>query len=256
MQDDGQDLEELRIEQDRPLEAEKFFEKYPHLRKVVAGEAFTGLAEGQLYGKWRFMGYRRWVTSSNSSSFYQGKLAVLFQDRSRTYYDQFGIRQWVTLDGVLGKIPQLIPFIKPELLDQPEKEERTMKELNAAALLREDTTTIEVSFDGGSAKTYTYVITKDMQVKVDDFVVVNSDSKLAVAKVVAVHDELQIEPQANRAYLWVVDVVRTERYRAENAKNKAIEDHLAKIYVDNARAAFRRSLGLESEQLRELLNGN
>lgn len=237
--------------------AEDFFRKHPHLRKAVAGESFTGLVEGQLYGKWKFMGYRRWATSHNSTSPYRGKRAVSFQDPDWVHHDEFGVRQWVTLDGVLGNIPQLIPYIKPELLDQPEKEERTMKELNAAALLREDTTTIQVVFDPeDGAKTYTYVITKDMDVKVDDWVVVHAGNKLAVAKVVAVHDELQIQPQANRAYFWVVDIVRTERYRAEKAKNKAIEDHLAKAYVENARAAFRRSLGLEGEQLKQLLGGN
>jgi len=113
---------------------------------------------------------------------------------------------------------------------------------NIAAILREDATTISVMFtnDNGmpGSRSYTYVT--HLPVEVGDFVVVPTGSSdlWKIAEVTAVHAELDIEPNADIKYKWVVDVINASAARENTARNQEIEKMLAKSYRMNARQAY------------------
>lgn len=113
---------------------------------------------------------------------------------------------------------------------------------NIAAILREDTKTISVQFINGegmtSSRNYTYITHLD--VKVGDFVIVPSGGSdiWKICEVTEVHDDLNIEPNADIKYKWVVDVIDSEAARANQARNKEIESMLAASYRVNARQAY------------------
>lgn len=124
---------------------------------------------------------------------------------------------------------------------------------NIAALVREDIFTIGVRFpqnDSGSraafnyegqifsVKEYTYVC--DIAgVKVGDTVVVLANGCLNLATVFTVHDGVDIEPNADRKYSWVVDKLDVERFEASMAVNKEIEETVGKAYQKNIKQQFR-----------------
>lgn len=113
---------------------------------------------------------------------------------------------------------------------------------NIAAILREDTKTISVQFvnDVGmtSPRNYTYITHLD--VAVGDFVVVPSGGNdfWKICEVVEVHEELEIEPNADIKYKWVIDVIDKQAANENNSRNKEIEGMLASSYRMNARQAY------------------
>lgn len=113
---------------------------------------------------------------------------------------------------------------------------------NIAAILREDTKTISVQFINGEGMTgsrnYTYITHLD--VKVGDFVVVPSggNDMWKICEVVGVDEDLDIEPNSDIKFKWVVDVIDSEAARANQARNKEIEGMLAASYRVNARQAY------------------
>jgi len=113
---------------------------------------------------------------------------------------------------------------------------------NIAAILREDTKTISVQFmnEAGvtSSRHYTYITHLD--VKVGDFVVVPSGGSdiWKICEVTEVHEELNIEPNADIKYKWVVDVIDAQAARDNHQRNKEIESMLAASYRVNARQAY------------------
>jgi hypothetical protein len=112
---------------------------------------------------------------------------------------------------------------------------------NIAAILREDARTVSVCFDitGNEllGKLYTYVTHLDLAV--DDLVIVPAGSDdLKVAKVALVADDLEIEPNSDIKYRWIVAKVDVEAHRANMARNKEIEAMLAHSYRMNARQAY------------------
>lgn len=112
---------------------------------------------------------------------------------------------------------------------------------NIAAILREDARTVQVCFDITSqdllGKLYTYVTHLDLQP--DDIVVVPVGSDdLKAAKVVVVSEGLDIEPNCDIKFRWVVGKVDVEAHKANMARNKEIEGMLAHSYRMNARQAY------------------
>ncbi len=112
---------------------------------------------------------------------------------------------------------------------------------NIAAILREDTKTISIQFineNGVASRNYTYVTHLDVQI--GNFVIVPAGSHdlWKIAEVVGVDDELNIEPNADIKYKWVVDVVDTQAAHENQQRNKAIENMLAQSYHRNARQAY------------------
>lgn len=110
---------------------------------------------------------------------------------------------------------------------------------NIAAILRKETKTIGVVFEP-DVKQYTYVT--DLDVKVGDYVVVDAREELKVCKVARVDSDLEIEPNSNTKFKWVVDVVDMAQHEANASKNKELEQTLAKAYRSNTRRAFADSI--------------
>jgi hypothetical protein len=116
---------------------------------------------------------------------------------------------------------------------------RTAMDKNIAALLRTDTRTIEVLMYGDSTrapKAYTYVT--DLDIAVGDKVVVDANGDLRLVEVAVVHDGVNIEPNSNVQYKWIISKVDTTRYDANMAKNKEIEQMVGKNYQQNLRRGF------------------
>jgi hypothetical protein len=112
---------------------------------------------------------------------------------------------------------------------------------NIAAILREDTKTIKVQFNsenGTTSRDYTYVT--HLNVHIGSFVIVPTGNfdLWKIAEVVGVDDELNIEPNAEIKYKWVVDVVNTQSAKENQQRNKEIENMLAQSYHRNARQAY------------------
>ena len=83
-------------------------------------------------------------------------------------------------------------------------------EKNIAALMREDTRTVEVVFSG-SGQHYTYIT--DVPLEPGDFVVVYARGELKVVEVVCMHDSVQIAPGRAPVALLVRRLRRTRRLR-------------------------------------------
>ena len=110
---------------------------------------------------------------------------------------------------------------------------------NIAALLRTDTRTVEVLLYTDSTrapKAYTYVTDLDLQV--NDKVVVDANGEYKLAEIAAVHDGVNIEPNSNVQYKWIISKVDTAQYDANMAKNKEIEQMVGKNYQQNLRRGF------------------
>lgn len=113
---------------------------------------------------------------------------------------------------------------------------------NIAAILREDTKTISVQFmnENGMASSRNYTYITHLDVKVGDFVVVPSGGSdiWKICEVTEVHEELNVEPNADIKYKWVVDVIDAQAARENQQRNKEIESMLAASYRVNARQAY------------------
>lgn len=112
---------------------------------------------------------------------------------------------------------------------------------NIAAILREDTRTCSICFElesnAPAGRLYTYVTHLDLAP--EDLVIVPvASAGWKVGKVVAVDDDLLIEPNSEIKYKWVIDRVDGEAYRANNERNKEIESMLAASYRVSARQAY------------------
>ncbi len=131
---------------------------------------------------------------------------------------------------------------------------------NIAAILREDTKTIRVQFNnenGTASRDYTYVTHLD--VHIGSFVIVpaGANDLWKIGEVVQVDDELNIEPNADIKYKWVVDVVNTRSAHENQQRNKEIENMLAQSYHRNARQAYAQQfLTGADERVLALVKGN
>jgi hypothetical protein len=113
---------------------------------------------------------------------------------------------------------------------------------NIAAILREDAKTISIQFltntGGVSMASYTYITHLD--VVIGNYVVVPAGENdcWKVAVVEAVHDDLNIEPNSDIKYKWVVSVIDVNAFLENQDRNEKIEKILAASYRTNARAAY------------------
>ena len=122
---------------------------------------------------------------------------------------------------------------------QPQKGSKTMDK-NIAAILREDTTTISLRLPG-SDQELTYVT--DLQFQPGDHAVVLSNrDNYVVGVVVEVHDDLQIEPNSDILYKWVVAKLDVTAYQQNVERNTIIESTLTTTYRKSARRAFAQAM--------------
>lgn len=151
------------------------------------------------------------------------------------------------------------------VLQQPEPNQEpnsskgnTMSEKNAAAFLRDNSRSVSVTFvgEGASSKHYTYVTTLDL--KKDDYVVVPARDNYALAKVMNAADTLEIDPNSDTKYRWVVAKVDFSEYNDLLTGNEKLEAILRDAYQANAKKAFRdvlmQSLGAgDKKEVNQLL---
>ena len=120
-----------------------------------------------------------------------------------------------------------------------QKGSKTMDK-NIAAILREDTTTISLRLPG-SDQELTYVT--DLQFQPGDHAVVLSNrDNYVVGVVVEVHDDLQIEPNSDILYKWVVAKLDVTAYQQNVERNTIIESTLTPTYRKSARRAFAQAM--------------
>lgn len=116
---------------------------------------------------------------------------------------------------------------------------------NIAAILREDAHTVSVTFAtdfepdvpfGG--RCYTYVT--DVHLEAGDLVVVEvqSGTKLSLGRVVKVDDDLNIEPNSDIKYSWIVARVDTKTHSENMVRNAAIEKSIGSSYRKQMRRAM------------------
>ena len=109
---------------------------------------------------------------------------------------------------------------------------------NIAAILREDTKTCKVTFSGVVGNAYTYIT--HIPLEVGDWVVVpvGQNADLKVVEVESVDDDLNVEPNCDTKYKWVVCKIDMDAHRDNMARNREIESMLASTYRVNARQAY------------------
>lgn len=159
---------------------------------------------------------------------------------------------------------------------------------NIAALLREDARTVHVLFpydNGGIGQNdarlqgqpkvaahpneaskqwedgrplYTYVT--DLALKVDDYVVVPARGQFKLAMVKRVDEGVEIEPNADITYAWVIGQVDVAGYDANLARNREIEATVGKAYQARLKRSFAEEIlhgigGPASDRLHVLIAG-
>lgn len=125
---------------------------------------------------------------------------------------------------------------------------------NIAALLREDTYTVVVNFKIShweqklaqgrnmdiDRRGYTYVT--HLPLEVGDEVIVHASGVLKVAEVVQVDDSVDIKPNADFQYSWVLAKVDLTEARANDDRNKQIEAMVQQAYQVNLRRSFAQQI--------------
>lgn len=128
---------------------------------------------------------------------------------------------------------------------------------NMSALLDENACTVHVHYqhdDAATASTYTYVSPNKL-IKAGDLVLVPTTNRqpktwvqsampsvypnrLSVAIVDRVDEDVQIEPNSEVRYFWVVGKIDLGEYDALMQRNKGIEEVLQEAYKQNMRRSF------------------
>lgn len=137
---------------------------------------------------------------------------------------------------------------------------------NLAAFLREDAYTVKVKFQKDSQDAYhdneyTYV-TNIPGIAEGDFVVVpyksrNSNAtRLSVAIVSEIHNDVEIEPNSDIQYAWVTGRIDMQASIKLAEENETITKQLAKAYRTNARRSFAQSVLESADAETKLLIGN
>lgn len=128
----------------------------------------------------------------------------------------------------------------------PQPEEDTPKgssmERNIAAMMHDDARTVGVKFqqrieNTNQVKEYTYVTIQPLAV--GDLVAVYAGGAIQVAEVCRVDAVLDIEPNDNKEYEWVVQKLDTRPYEAQVAKNEQLKTLIKENYKLNARAQMK-----------------
>ena len=121
---------------------------------------------------------------------------------------------------------------------------------NIAALLRDDARTVGVNFsthlaaeNGSPASPYSeYTYVSHLQLAVGDIVVVKAKGRVALATVSRVDDSVDIEPNADMRYAWVIAKVDVSEHAANMARNAEIERAVSEAYRDNMRRSFAQQI--------------
>lgn len=158
---------------------------------------------------------------------------------------------------------------QPKRNPHKEKAMNIPKQAHLLALLQSDMTTINVRFPDDNGRSYTYKCTLaqaealrlDLTADRDPWVVVPGSDKrhaLAVALVVTVDDEAQIDLDASYEYKWIVDIVNTRAYEACMLRERKAKDVLRNAERMKQREKLMELVGLDpslQSQIQQTLNG-
>lgn len=111
---------------------------------------------------------------------------------------------------------------------------------NIAAILRNDTRTVSVTFSGGASKTYTYITNFDF--KVGDFAIVEVSGDYKVVEIVAVAPDLRIQPNSDIHFKWIVDKLDLTEHEINMRRNAEIEQTLSQAYQRTMRTQLAQNL--------------
>lgn len=143
--------------------------------------------------------------------------------------------------GVSKIMSWMVKIIKLPTKTEPEQPKRSSNvERNIAALMREDAKTVEVVFNSGS-KTYTYITSLDINPG-DHAIVDCGGDGFKVVQIVGVHEDVEIEPNSDTKFKWLVAKFDLEHYKLNEAKNEQIEKVMATGYRTNIRRQFAASV--------------
>lgn len=121
---------------------------------------------------------------------------------------------------------------------------------NIAAIMRDDARTVDIKLNGVSDN-LTYVT--NLELELDDYVVVPNakGNGFNVGVVAGVHDDLQIPPNSDIFYKWVVAKLDLTGYLANIERNGVIEQSVAYAYKSNARQSMRAAVmaGMPQDKL-------
>lgn len=203
--------------------------------------------------------YRMETHSGGTNLYYVGLGPAKFNgDRRLVFQDTTGklVGVYASNAEILERVGRKVDMghVWPELQqdNQPQqsKGNRNMDK-NIAALLRNDTYTVEVRL--GSSKSYTYV--SNIFLEKDDLVVVEQlDGGYALGVVTSVDKDLLISPNSDREYAWVAHKVDLSAHKENKAANKTIEDTMADAHRQHLRRGFAASVlaALPDEQRQAL----
>lgn len=141
----------------------------------------------------------------------------------------------------------------PPLNAAPSTTQGTVMDKNIAALLKEDTYTVAVTFDANdtgpdgapsqrkNTRPYTFVC--DVPgLQIGDVVIVDTINGFKVGNIVKVDDDLRIEPNSEIKYRWVVQQVSIDDFLLKQAKLEELELLLTQSYQANLRRSFAQSV--------------
>lgn len=145
------------------------------------------------------------------------------------------------------------PDPAPPLNAAPSTTQGTVMDKNIAALLKEDTYTVAVTFDandtgpdGGPSQrknTRPYTFVCDIKgLQVNDTVIVDTVNGFKVGTVIKLDDDLRIEPNSEIKYRWVVQKIEIDEFQQKQAKLEELELLLAQSYQANLRRSFAQSV--------------
>ncbi len=135
-----------------------------------------------------------------------------------------------------------------------------MKLENAAALAREDVTTLTVvhctrldgsPYNGEEAKEYTYKVLRSLAQTLakDDIAVVKNARGVTVARVVEVHDEPHIELDDNIGYRWAFQRVNIEVAHKREREDEALVARMREQQRRSVREQVLQSVGMDREEV-------
>lgn len=136
-------------------------------------------------------------------------------------------------------------------------------ERNIAAMMHDEAKTVGVKFQNRAekvglqglpvAKEYTYVTIQPLAV--GDLVAVYAGGAIQVAEVSRVDALLDIEPNDNKEYEWIVQKLDTKPYEAQAARNDALKTLIKENYKLTARSQMRELMlnSLSADKAKEAL---
>ena len=127
-------------------------------------------------------------------------------------------------------------------------------ELNLAALLRHDTTTVSVLVDKGGGRLATFTYVSHLALEIGDSVIVAVLDDMQIGRVCCIDSEIQIPPGSPTVYRWVIGKIDMGSHEANEARNRDIVEAAAGLMDHGLRRSFAHAvLGQATDKQRELL---